>query len=71
MGRKLMLNFVPFPDEFNRVKLQRQASGSKKDYINASLLLVCDFLCDIFKQNKSKVELTFFVRKSYLTAVNC
>lgn len=53
MGIKLMLNFVPFPDEFNRVKLQRQASGSKKDYINASLLLVCDFLCDIFKQNKS------------------
>lgn len=56
-----MLNFDPFPDEFNRVKLQRQASGSKKDYINASLLLVCDFLCDIFKQNK--VELTFFVCK--------
>lgn len=30
-------NSIPY--EFNRVKLQRQASGSKKDYINASLLL--------------------------------
>lgn len=39
ISKKELKRSSSIPYEFNRVKLQRQASGSKKGYINASLLL--------------------------------